>query len=182
MRRLRDALDPADRALASAAASATLIDVLDRDSLGTVMSFVSIRSEIDTAELHEWVSTTGRRLVLPRTDGARLDAVEWVVGRPMSRSAIGVLEPLGPAVDVASIDAVIVPGLAFDRGGGRLGYGAGYYDRFLGGLRPAALTIGLCFIEQVVERVPCEDHDRHVTMVVSGSGVEFDGRPTSNRS
>ena len=75
-------------------------------------------------------------------------------------------EGLAP-VDPAVIDVVIVPGSAFDRAGGRIGYGGGFYDGFLRRLRPAAPRIGIGFEAQLVERVPREAHDLCVDLVVT---------------
>ncbi len=62
---------------------------------------------------------------------------------------------------------VVVPGLAFTPGGHRLGYGGGYYDRFLASLPPSAVTVGVCFHEQLVDDLPLDPHDRPVDLVVT---------------
>ncbi len=73
----------------------------------------------------------------------------------------------GRIVDPQNIELVLVPGLAFDASGNRLGRGAGYYDRFLARLRPSTVLIGLAFECQVFESVPVEPHDRPVDFVVT---------------
>jgi 5-formyltetrahydrofolate cyclo-ligase len=80
-------------------------------------------------------------------------------------SKFGVQEPSGPAVNVDEIDFVIVPGLAFTTAGDRLGYGMGYYDRFLPTV--SATSVGVCFTEQLVDEMPLADHDVRVDMVVA---------------
>ena len=69
------------------------------------------------------------------------------------------------------IDVVIVPGSAFDREGGRMGYGGGFYDAFLRRLRPEARRIGIGFEAQLVEHVPCEEHDLCVDLLVTEERV-----------
>ena len=69
--------------------------------------------------------------------------------------------------DPASVDVVIVPGLAFTLRGDRLGQGGGWYDRFLAGLRPDAVTIGVGFREQLVDHLPVEPHDIRLDHVVT---------------
>ena len=70
-------------------------------------------------------------------------------------------------VDPASLDVVVVPGLAFTADGRRLGQGGGHYDRFLPRLRPACVTIGAAFAEQLVDDLPTEPHDIRLTLVVT---------------
>lgn len=71
--------------------------------------------------------------------------------------------PLDPAL----VDVVIVPGLAFTRGGRRLGQGGGWYDRFLAAVGPGTVTVGVCFDEQIVDDLPTEAHDVAVATVVT---------------
>ena len=85
-------------------------------------------------------------------------------------SRFGIPEPGGEAIDPQSIDAVIVPGLAFTPDGQRLGQGGGYYDQFMPLLRKDCSTIGVCFQEQLVAEVPAEAHDRRVQVVVTDRG------------
>jgi 5-formyltetrahydrofolate cyclo-ligase len=83
----------------------------------------------------------------------------------MVTSRFGVREPQGPAVDESLIDLVVVPGLAFTPAGARLGYGGGFYDRFLPLV--SAPHVGVCFAEQVLDDLPVEPHDIRVQHVVS---------------
>ena len=135
------------------------------------MSFVSIRTEIDTEPLHASLPGAGLRVLLPRVAGNHLDVVEYRPGDTLVRSAFGVPEPAGPALDPTAIDVVVAPGLAFDRRGNRLGYGAGFYDHLLPALRPGIPVIALCFAFQVVDRVPTDDHDVPVTRIATDEGV-----------
>jgi len=85
----------------------------------------------------------------------------------------GVREPLGSCevVPLGGVSMVLVPGVAFDRRGGRLGRGAGFYDRFLAGLPAGATTIGVCHAAQIVDEVPMEPHDIRVDGLVAGGGL-----------
>ncbi len=94
--------------------------------------------------------------------------------------AFGILEPRtelrnNPENILApeDIDVVITPGLAFDLRGGRLGRGAGYYDKFLPKIRPDALAIGICYEEQIVERAPTDAHDFRVHAIATPKRVVF---------
>lgn len=86
-----------------------------------------------------------------------------------------VLEPSGPAVPLDEIDVVIVPGLAFDIQGVRLGYGAGYYDRTLAGYAGVSIGLGYCF--QIVESLPRAPHDQLLDYLVCETGVIVCGAP-----
>jgi 5-formyltetrahydrofolate cyclo-ligase len=91
---------------------------------------------------------------------------------PMERHRWGYLQPVADAaeLDRREIDVVLVPGLLFDRYGGRLGHGAGYYDRFLPSLRPEIPRIGVC-LRSLDTPLPMESHDVRMTHIADESGV-----------
>lgn len=129
-----------------------------------VMAFVAAKGEPDTDPLFARLQVAGKRLVLPRVEDG-----EIVVGdgtAPRASSRFGIDEPQGPAIDIAQVQLVIVPGLAFTLDGWRLGYGGGYYDRFLTRL-PGVPTVGVCFTEQLVDVLPTAPHDVRMQRVVS---------------
>jgi len=103
----------------------------------------------------EWEARTFRAVRL-----ASLDEVE--VRR------FGVREPGdGEAVSRGELGLALVPGMAFDSRGGRLGRGGGFYDRFLADLPPTVRRLGVCFAAQVVERIPLEPHDARVNAIAT---------------
>lgn len=158
---VRDMID--DRVLRSVQLWATLAEVPDFAAASCVMAFVGMRTEPDTDPLFARLAAEGRHLVLPRVEDGRLAVVS--ADGPMSVSRFGVHEPQGPALDPAVVDFVVVPGLAFTPDGRRLGYGAGFYDRFLPTVE--APNAGVCFAEQLLDDLPCEPHDVRVQRVVS---------------
>jgi len=87
-------------------------------------------------------------------------------------ATLGILEPIPetPGISIARIDAFICPGLAFDRTGGRLGRGRGYYDRMLSEARPDAVKVGACFACQLVDSTFPESHDIPMDIVICESG------------
>jgi 5-formyltetrahydrofolate cyclo-ligase len=131
----------------------------------TVMVYLSFGSEPDTALLTARARADGKTVLVPRVEGDALVAVP--ADGPTIRSPIGVDEPQGQPVDPAAIDLVVVPGLAFTVHGDRLGFGRGYYDRFLPTLAPTAVTLGACFRELLVEDLPVAPHDVRVHIVVA---------------
>jgi 5-formyltetrahydrofolate cyclo-ligase len=111
-------------------------------------------------------------------EGRTIVPVGYRSGDPVKPSSFGALEPAaGEPVGPEEIDVVVVPGLAFDRRGHRVGYGGGFYDRFLGRLRPDALTVGICFSVQVVDEVPHGRGDRPVDLVVTEQGLNGESGP-----
>ncbi len=164
-----------------AAISRRVLDEVGRARV--VMAFVPMRRggrlmEADITDLLDGVVAAGKRLALARgTSDGGVEACEvgedWR-GEVVESALKGVMEPAATArrVAAAEIDVVIVPGLAFDAMGGRLGRGKGFYDRFLGELKdsariPKPALIGVCLEEQVVGEVPREGHDVLVGCVVT---------------
>ncbi len=137
-----------------------------------IVVFASLAGELDTRPFLEAIRSAGKTALLPRIRGEDLEfaAVDDFEGLVSGR--YGVLEP-GPdcvARSVAANAIVLVPGLAFDTQGGRLGRGAGYYDRALAGLRrrsDATTFIGVGFAIQIIDRVPMTSHDVRIDAVLT---------------
>jgi 5-formyltetrahydrofolate cyclo-ligase len=88
------------------------------------------------------------------------------VGTGLVTGAHGISEPCGEVVAPGSIDLVLVPGLAYTLAGARLGQGGGHYDRFLPTLAASCTSVGVCFVEQLLDELPTESHDGNVDRVV----------------
>ncbi len=143
-------------------------------SARTVLAFVSLPDELDTSSLLRAILAAGKRLAVPRVLVAtgQLEAVTLTTLDDLIPGSFGVREPRGGTViALSAIDVAIVPGVAFDRRGGRLGRGGGFYDRCLV-TRAGLLTCGLAFATQVVERVPMQDGDQRVKWLATEAGVE----------
>ena len=143
------------------------LDLPEVQRASTVMLFSSFGSEVSTRSLIERLHARGVVVALPRIEGAALVPIRYAPGDPTTTTTFGVEEPVADArLDPSSIDVVGVPGVAFDRGGRRIGYGGGYYDRFLRGL--PALTVGLVFGLQVVDdELPAGRFDLPVDAIVT---------------
>lgn len=161
MRMVRDVVD--DHLMRSVQLWAKVAELHEYQQANSVMAFVAFSGEPDTDPLFARMNVEGKRLLLPRVEASGI--VPAGGDSPLVASKFGVEEPSGPAVDVGEIDFVIVPGLAFTTKGDRLGYGRGYYDRFLPTL--SATSVGVCFTEQLVDDLPLADHDVRVDLVVS---------------
>jgi 5-formyltetrahydrofolate cyclo-ligase len=133
----------------------------------TIMLFSTFGSEVPTGALIERLHERGVVVALPRIEDGQLVPVAYAPGDPTTTASFGAEEPVdGKRLDPASIDVVAVPGVAFDRGGRRIGYGGGYYDRFLRGL--PAFTTALVFGLQVMDEVlPAGRFDLPVAAIVT---------------
>ena len=164
----RDAHPPDERASLSASIVQRFLELPEAAAAETVMAFWSFGSEVDTAGLIERLHGAGKMVALPRIEGRDLAAVSYAPGDPVTPTSFGAMEPAsGQTVDPAEFELVVVPGLAFDRQGRRVGYGGGFYDRFLRGLGPAATTVAIAFDLQLVGEVPEGGVDRRVDIVVT---------------
>ena len=136
----------------------------------TVLCYVSLSYEVKTRRFIEQMLKIGKRVVVPKVRGRSLVLSEVEdPDRDLAPGAFGVLEPAPQAcrpVGVRDLDLVVVPGLAFDRRGHRLGHGHGYFDRLLARLPKDTPTVGLCFGFQLLDCLPTDPHDQAVHTVV----------------
>lgn len=155
---------------ASAAIAARVLALPELCVARTVALYQALPSEPATAGLWHALAARGLRTVFPRIEkGTRVLVFGAADGEAdLVRGPLGIRQP-APGRDVAldAIDVFVVPGVAFDLGGWRLGYGGGYYDTTLARARADAPRIGLCFDEELLERLPHEAHDAPVDVVVT---------------
>jgi 5-formyltetrahydrofolate cyclo-ligase len=131
--------------------------------------YLPIRSEIDTRGLIEALRAEGAIVSAPRIEGGDLVFRRYDAETALAPGAYGVMEPT-EASPIIEPTVIFAPLLAFDRRGGRLGYGAGYYDRAIARCRPR-LAIGLAFAAQEVDEVPTDANDRPLDLVATERGV-----------
>lgn len=169
IRAMRDALAPEQRERAAAAIhERALAEITRSRAPATVMAFWSFGSEVETAPLIERLALRGDRVALPRIVDGALQARLYRPGDPVTETSFGAKEPKGGLVlDPKDVDLVLTPGLAFDRRGYRVGYGRGYYDRFLAQTGAHTVRMGLCFAVQVLEDVPATSFDLPVDVIVT---------------
>jgi 5-formyltetrahydrofolate cyclo-ligase len=138
-----------------------------------VALYAALVGELPSRPLFDALGAARKLRLLPRTRGAALEfapADDW---EGLVPGGFGVLEPpVGvPAVALGPDDVAVVPGLAFDRAGRRLGRGRGYFDRAFGAAAPAPFLLGAAFALQIVERVPSDSRDRRVDAIVTERGA-----------
>lgn len=139
----------------------------------TVMVYVDFRNEVQTADIITTALNQGKRIIIPvcKQEGYQLIPSEiYRFPDDLEAGTWGILEPkpgrLRP-VEPGELELILIPGVAFDRKGNRLGYGAGYYDRFLEKASPKAVFIALAFELQVVEDAFPAEHDIPVHYILT---------------
>ncbi len=163
-----------DRDIASSKVSARALYVPEIALSAAVLAYAALPEELDPTALIETLRERGARVALPRVCAPGELALHWV--GPADELEPGFADipepPLSCDVaDIAAIDLVLVPGVAFDHECNRIGFGGGYYDTLLSGLPESATRVGLAFDEQVVDRIPAETHDAPVDIVLTPTRV-----------
>lgn len=138
-----------------------------------ILFYASMPIEVDTSAMIEKAFFYGKRVALPIVEQKEGKLIPTLISsmEDVHKGAYGIAEPhLDPdkAIALKDLDAVIVPGLAFDRLNHRLGRGAGYYDRFLKTLPKHVTTVGLAFDFQLTESLPTEAHDMRLQQIIAG--------------
>ncbi|MHC4778709.1 MAG: 5-formyltetrahydrofolate cyclo-ligase [Planctomycetota bacterium] len=172
----RDALSPGERSEKSRAIQDLLFGLERWPPRGPVLFFHTMRTEVDTAPMMQRALDGGIPVALPRVAGDGLLELAFVtrLTEDLAESAWGIPEPTARCrgVDPSALDIIIVPGVAFDPEGYRVGYGGGFYDRLLVAA-PKALRLALSFELQRVRDVPRMSHDIPADLLVTEKGVTF---------
>jgi 5-formyltetrahydrofolate cyclo-ligase len=174
MRERREAMTPAERLEKSRRICGSVRDLV-RDG-ETVMVYSSKDLEVNTRSLIGDLLASGNRVIVPiivREDvSLRLSYLEDP--SVLVLSTFGVPEPIGSEIPARAenVDTIILPMLGYDREGGRLGYGAGYYDRFLA-RNPRIRRIGIAFSCQEAEKIPCDENDIHMNLIITEEGIVY---------
>jgi 5-formyltetrahydrofolate cyclo-ligase len=139
----------------------------------SILFYASMPGEVDTLAMIEKAIFSGKRVALPIVEQNKGKLIPTLISsmEDVHKGTYGIAEPyLDPdkAIALEELDAVVVPGLAFDKQYNRLGRGAGYYDRFLSILPKTVSTVGLAFDFQLTESLPTEAHDMRLQQIIAG--------------
>lgn len=169
----RGTIAQADRADMAKAASGHFLEGVPIGMSQVVALYWPIRDEIDCKPLLTALVDSGQPVCLPVVlgDEEPLEMRLWEEGQPLYPSGFGTLAPAETA-PVVEPDIVVIPLLAFDRLGTRLGYGKGYYDRTLAALSKKPLLVGYAFAGQELDFIPREDHDMPLDILVTEAGIK----------
>lgn len=184
----RNALDLDVRAAKSAVVCARLVELMDRLGAAaphTVAVYAAMGSEVDPAAFaaaaakRDWrvaypcmfsasdPAARGQRMCMRAVVAGDADAAPFIAHPTRAFAATDIDSDRFPIVSAETLDMIVVPLVAFDRAGARLGYGGGCYDRYLPILSPTCQIVGIAFDEQRVDHVPTDAHDLPLPNIVS---------------
>lgn len=164
----RDRISANERSEKTGRINARLLSLSAFISARTIGFYCAFGSEVETRAMMKATFERGKKIFLPTINPQDKSMTYSEHNGDLDNlvcNFYGILEPQGPPQTSQILDLIIVPGLAFDRRGRRLGYGAGYYDRFLKQVR--AKTIGIAFSEQMHTSLPANRYDVPVNIVIT---------------
>ena len=136
-----------------------------------IFIYLGFGSEIDTFNYIDIFMNDGKKIIIPYTDvkNKRMYAIEINNLDGLNKNKFGILEPIDVSniFNKEDIELVIVPGVAFDRSGNRIGYGGGYYDKFFSEMKKDIQTIALAYDIQIIDKIHSEEHDKKVNNIIT---------------
>ncbi len=180
----RDALSKAVQKEYSSRIVKRIIKMTQFLSAATIFTYVDFRSEVITGTLIEYMLECDKNVVVPVTLVKDKDLLAVSITDPAGELAPGYCSIPEPIVAIREkqrvspdiIDIIFLPGSVFDERGGRMGYGGGYYDRFVSAKAPQALRVGLAYELQMVKHAPLQDHDEFLDFIVTEERIVVGSR------
>lgn len=183
LKKIRDDIPSNKRKIEEKIIAETLLNSEIYKNSKSIFIYNSFRSEVDTSYIIEEALDFGKIVALPITNPIdhSMEAYEINKDSVFIQDAYGIQSPdkkTSKIINPKEIDLAIVPMLAYDSYGNRLGYGGGYYDRYLPRLREDAIVVGLAFSNQFVEEIPIEKYDKKLEYVITVKYIE--NKPIGN--
>ena len=173
MRQRRRNLDPLQQDTAAIAVAKSATELPNWQQARRIALYLATDGELDTQPLASLARNTGKQLFLPVIDSEdSLHFAAWQTDRPLINNRYHIAEPdtHAPRCSIAELDIIFLPLVAWDRSGGRLGMGGGFYDRALSGVS-GPLLVGLAHTLQRVEQVPRENWDIKMDYMATDAGI-----------
>lgn len=167
----RNSLASAEATKLGLLAQQHLVEIPEFESARAIGIYYPVGSEVRTDEIARAASARGKKVLLPRTEGNMIRFYEYKEGDELVQGRFGVMEP-APVHPAGPLDAVVIPGVVFDTQGCRIGYGKGFYDRFLAE-RLATFSVGLAYSFQLVEELPRGRFDRKLGALATDEGIMY---------
>lgn len=167
IRDLRRVMPGEKKIRANNAITQTVCSLPEIQKAKTISLYVSLPEEVSTEAIREYCLAMGKNIAIPKVVAGNLEFYKVTKDSDLEPGIFGLLEPkmTCPSIDTKAIDVFLLPGLAFDRKGNRLGWGKGYYDRALSTTR--AIKIGLAYACQLIPVVPITKEDRSMDCIVT---------------
>lgn len=152
-----------------------LKDLKEYQEANNILFYVSAKNEVDTIFLiKELLQNRQKNVLVPYLSDEKIKLSKLNNFLDLEPGSFGIPEPKKEKIigfDKEKLDLIIVPGISFDSKGNRCGYGYSYYDRFLNSIQKKVIKIGLCYDFQLIDKVPCEDHDIPVDIVITENEI-----------
>ncbi len=175
----RDALSKKQRAEKSAAIMKRLFEFANFLESKIVLFYLSHKSEVDTEPMIHKALALEKIISLPLIDGEKREIIPLKIdnlNRDTQPGYRGIREPISrrcKQIPVQQVNLAIIPGIAFDERGGRIGYGTGFYDRFIPNLDITTRKVALAFECQIVPQIPMEPHDRYTDIIITEKRIVY---------
>lgn len=163
----RRALSPQQVSSQSLALQSRFLELPEFERSTLLALYAPIHKEVETAAVAAEALATGRKLLYPKVHGHDLQFHRVAGLGELVPGSFGIPEPVGEACNPGDADLIVIPGVAFDLSGRRIGYGKGYYDRTLHRLEGSGRLVGFCYDFQLVEEIAGEPHDVTMDLVVT---------------
>lgn len=136
-----------------------------------IFTYVSFQGEVDTIKFIEAALSEGKTICIPKVISKKEGMEAHIITSlaELEKSSYGILEPQSdsPLINPLDIDLLIMPGVAFDKTNGRIGYGGGFYDRYLKKINPKAHKIALAYNFQIFDHIPMDEFDERVDFIIT---------------
>lgn len=160
-----------------------LFQITEFKASNTILFYASLSGEVQTKGMIEHALSIGKRVALPKISGERMSLHKISTWDELEKNGMGIPEPKGSnGIPLEEICLIVVPGIAFDRAGNRLGRGKGYYDRLLSEADADTPRIALAFSFQIADSVPTAANDQKVHKIITEDGtIECKKGPQDDR-
>lgn len=139
----------------------------------TIMIYMSAFKEPSTFEIAEHLKKAQKKIVVPISNTKDYTITPVYLSGTLAAGAYGIPEPMRrETADIKTIDVALIPGIGFDRTGSRIGFGKGYYDRFLAEFK--GLKIGICYDFQILADIPSSEHDIKMDLIITEKRIYDD--------
>lgn len=144
-----------------------------------IMLYLSFDNEVNTYPLATWCLNNGKTVIAPYCIQTQRKIIPYVINNlttDLTKSTFGVMEPkhnLLKQANIENIDLIIVPGVVFDMNCNRIGFGAGYYDRFLPKKSESTTTIGIAYDYQIIDKIPTNDYDVPLDFIITEKRIIY---------
>ena len=157
----------------------TIMELPEFINCKNIMLYLSFNKEVDTYPLAKWCLDNGKTVIAPYCIQSKREIIPFEINNltnDLTKSTFGVMEPkhdLLKKANIEDIDLIIVPGVVFDKHCNRIGFGAGYYDRFLPKIVKNTPTIGIAYDFQIIDKIPTGEYDVPLDFIVTEKRIIY---------